>query len=232
MQGLYRQPFAVDDALHVHQTRTVCPRDIFGARRHVVADLVAPHADRDLLLLHGEHAAETAALVHARRLEKLDPFDQRQQVAQLGTIGNVQLAGRTQPHQPHAVTRVMDTHLVVERGVEPFGTHHVVHELADFVDARRQTRPAVGVRHQAGIPFAHETHAAGRRPHHIVVPREELLHAFGQRLRVAFVTRIGHRLPAAGLFERIVDVEPQRPQQPVGGLAHLRIEGVDVTRYE
>ena len=94
MDGADREFVVVDNPLHVHQARRVGARNVFGTRSHVVAHLVAPHADRHGVLLDGEHAAETTAFVAARRLGDVDVPDQREQVAQLRHIGHVQLAGR------------------------------------------------------------------------------------------------------------------------------------------
>lgn len=97
MQGADREFVVVDDALHVHQARTVGAGDVFGARGEVVAYFVASHAGRNSVLLDGKHTAEAAALVDARGFGDFDAFDHREQVAQFRMIGQVQLARRTEP---------------------------------------------------------------------------------------------------------------------------------------
>jgi hypothetical protein len=49
---------------------------------------------------------------------------------------------------------------------------------------------------------------------------------------IFLATAVGHRLPAAGLLERVLDLAPEPLQQLQGRDAHFRGKCVDVTRNE
>ena len=49
---------------------------------------------------------------------------------------------------------------------------------------------------------------------------------------IVLATAVGHRLPAAGLIERILDRAAESLEELQGRDAHLREEGVDVTGDE
>lgn len=117
-------------------------------------------------------------------------------------------------------------------GVQPRRLHHVVQELANFPDARVDARMLPVIIQQPRVTLAHEDHAAGRRAHDIVVCFEQRIHAFRQRFGVFFETRIGHRLTAAGLVQRIVDLAADLAQQLVRRPPHLGIDRIDVTGNE
>lgn len=85
---------------------------------------------------------------------------------------------------------------------------------------------------QARVAFADEDHAAGRGPHDVVIPFEQCIHAFGERLGVALESCIGHRLSAAGLVERVVHVAAHAAEQFAGSASHFGVDGVDVTGDE
>ena len=85
---------------------------------------------------------------------------------------------------------------------------------------------------QPRVALAHEDHAAGRRTHDVIVFFEQRVHAFRQRLGVLFEPRIGHRLTAAGLVQRVFDLAAHLAQQFVRRPAHLGIHRIDVTGNE
>ena len=80
MNNSDRQFLTLDDALHMHQTGTVGPGDIFGPGFHMMPYFITAHTDRDRLLFDGEHTAETATFVHPLRLEHLDTFHQGKEI--------------------------------------------------------------------------------------------------------------------------------------------------------
>ena len=79
------------DAFHVHQAGRVGTSDILGTSGHVALDLVLTHTHRHVWLLHGEHAAEATALVHALRLFDGDALFELQQIDDLVVFRNVTL---------------------------------------------------------------------------------------------------------------------------------------------
>ena len=85
---------------------------------------------------------------------------------------------------------------------------------------------------QPRVALAHEDHAAGRRTHDVIVFFEQRVHAFRQRLGVLFEPRIGHRLTATGLVQRVFDLAADLAQQFVRRPAHLGIHRIDVTGNE
>ena len=79
---------------------------------------------------------------------------------------------------------------------------------------------------------AHVVRAASRRRDDLAVAGEV---AREQRLGVACVAvaaAVGHRLAAAGLVERVVDVAAEALEELERGDSHLGKEGIDVARYE
>ena len=81
----------------------------------------------------------------------------------------------------------------------------------------------------AGIIQFHKGHTTGRGAYNVVVSLEQVLESTGQFRGFAFKARIGHRLAATSLVERIIDIHPQAFQQLVGCHPHLRIDGIDIT---
>ena len=69
MNNSDRQFLTLDDALHMHQTGTVGPGDIFGPGFHMMPYFITAHTDRDRLLFDGEHTAETATFVYMARFK-------------------------------------------------------------------------------------------------------------------------------------------------------------------
>lgn len=144
----------------------------------------------------------------------------------------MEFARRREPHHAHAVAGVVQADAVREAGVEPRGFHHVVEKFADLPDAGVETGMLAVVVEQARVAFADEDHAAGRGSHDVVIPFEQCIHAFGERLGVALESRIGHRLSAAGLVERVVHVAAHAAEQFAGSASHFGVDGVDVTGDE
>lgn len=216
----------------MHQAGGVRSGDVFGAGGRVAGHLCAPHGYRDGILLDGEHAAESAALVAALGLRDLNALDHGEQVAEFRVVGDMEFARRREPHHAHAVAGVVQADAVREAGVEPCGFHHVVEKFADLPDAGVETGMLAVVVEQARVAFADEDHAAGRGPHDVVIPFEQCIHAFGERLGVALESRIGHRLSAAGLVERVVHVAAHAAEQFAGSASHFGVDGVDVTGDE
>ena len=67
---------------------------------------------------------------------------------------------------------------------------------------------------------------------HIIVLFEKRIHALGQRPGILLEARIGHRLAAAGLVERIVHVAPDLAEQFVRRPPHFGIHCIDITGNE
>jgi len=84
MNELHGNADALGAAPLMHQARAVGRDDVFGAGLRMVADLVVAHLGGNDLLEHREGAAEAAALVRARRPNKLDAVNFGKQVDGLG----------------------------------------------------------------------------------------------------------------------------------------------------
>ena len=80
MDKLNGQLLFLGNALHVHQTRRVGTRHIFGSRGDMALHLIDAHAAADGLLLDGKHTAEAATLVGALRLHHLDAIRSRSMI--------------------------------------------------------------------------------------------------------------------------------------------------------
>ena len=78
----------------------------------------------------------------------------------------------------------------------------------------------------------HVVHAAARRADDVLVAGEILNEQTLRRRRLGLAAGVRHRLAAAGLVERIVDLAAEPFQQFERGHAHLGEEGVDVAGDE
>ena len=75
-----RHANAFGTALLVHQARAIGGHDVLGTGPRVIGHLVKAHLRLDDFLEYREGAAESAALVGARRIDELNGFDLGQQV--------------------------------------------------------------------------------------------------------------------------------------------------------
>ncbi len=106
---------------------------------------------------------------------------------------------------------------------------HVVQKFDELIGVGTNLRDFIGLRDR-GQMLAHVMDATRGRPDDVVVAgevaREHALGAGGLGLRAA----VGHRLAAAGLLLRIVDLDAEAFEQFERGDAHLGVERIDKTR--
>jgi hypothetical protein len=78
----------------------------------------------------------------------------------------------------------------------------------------------------------HLLDAASRWPDDVIVFLEVLYKEKFGCCRIYLVPAVGHRLPAAGLIERVTYINPESLQKLQSGYADLREQHIDVAGYE
>ena len=106
----------------------------------------------------------------------------------------------------------------------------IVQILANLVYSTRKALVPLLVMADTGIGFADKRYATCRGAYDIVVLGKQLLHTPCQRLGIALIACITHRLTTTGLLQRIIDIQTERSEQPIGGRPDLGIERIDITR--
>ena len=173
--------------------------------------LVLAHLGRDSRLFHGEHAAEATALVGALRLHDLNAIHQLQQVLDLVELVHVLLAGRTQSQFAHAMTGVVEAHLVREGAQALVHLHHIVQELHHVHDLPGGDALMLPLQ-QARVVDLDKSRTTDGGSHDIVEILEFLFEFLGQGNGLLLESRIGHRLSAARLVQGVFDIKPQMVQ--------------------
>ncbi len=82
------------------------------------------------------------------------------------------------------------------------------------------------------VMMPHHRHAASRRRDDVFVAAEDLDKSLGQRRRVGGAAGVRHRLAAACLLSRKIDLDAQMREQLHGRHTHLRIKLVDIAGDE
>ena len=194
-------------------------------------DLILPHADGDCRLLHGEHAAEAAALVFALGFFHRDTFHELQQVDDFVERGNVLLRGRGEAQLAHAMATVVYAHHVGEPSRHAVHPQHIVQKLYDIHNLLGGDALVLAFQHM-GIIDSHVGRTRGGGGHHIVEVLEQVFKILGQILGHTLEARIGHGLPAACLPLGIGHVESVMLEQFVCSHAGFRIQCVYIAGDE
>lgn len=134
MNGLDGQFLPGNNSVLMHQTRTVCPYDVFSSRIDVTLHLVTPHLPGYGMFLHRKHTAKTATFIRTFWLYNLNTFHQRQQIAKLIIIRYIQLTRRRKMHQADPMTTVLNTYLVRKRSLQGSRLHYIVNKLTNIID--------------------------------------------------------------------------------------------------
>ncbi len=126
----------------------------------------------------------------------------------------------------------MESHLARKVAVHldyPGNVHQVLAELerrrAQVVEVWPPLQPL-------GIVIAHHRHTTSRGRYHMVIFSEDFEKSLCQRPRVFRTARVRHRLAAACLLLGKVDIDAQTSQHSQSRKPDLRVQLVDVTRYE
>jgi hypothetical protein len=196
-------------------------------------DAVVAHLGRDGFVGDAETAAEAATFVGPVDLDQFQPSDLSQQIAGLREVRLVDQFGRPGvAESPDGGATVVQADLVGERRLgEAIDLQVVVQELDEFPRAGTDLADLGRLFDRVEVE-ADVVDAAPGRPD----DRVELLEALDE---VGFggggiflATAVGHRLPAAGLLERILDRAAEPFEEFQGCDAYFREKGVDVTGNE
>ena len=234
MDDLHRQLEAVDHALHMEQAGHVGRGDVLGPVAVEVMDPVEAHLGRDRLVRDAEAAAEAAALVGPVDLDQFEAPDLGQQVTGLREVGLVDPFRR--PGVAEATdggATVVQPHLVRERR-RPGKVRDlqvVVQELDEFSGPGPNLSGTRGLFHGVEVEPNVVDAAPGRSDDHVEILEAADEEVFGGG-GIVLATAVGHRLPAAGLIERILDRATESLEELKGRDAHLGEKRVDVAGNE
>jgi hypothetical protein len=198
----------------------------------MICNFVVAHLGRHRLLEDRECAAETAAFIRPARRHELDPSHLAQQIdrfreerlVDLRCLGGTQLA--------QSAAGIVQTDLVRKlRPGKGIDLEHVMQELNQLIGIAFDLLRLCGLRY--GIQVLAHVVGTTARWSHDVLELLEVLHE--QRLgpgRILLTTAVRHHLPAAGLVERIDDLDAEPLQQLKRCNADRREEGVDIAGNE
>ena len=212
----------------MRQAGVVAGDDDLGAGLGDVCRLVSAHGDGHVGVLHGEGAAEAAALVRSGELDEVDALDGPEKLQ------------RPVPHpqQPERVAGRVVGHAVREPRPDVRDAEDVDEELGELVDSRRDLLDLARQALVASAPGDHRVLVADRadaRPrrgdHRVVVP-EHVDEATHERDGLTGIPRVRQHLAAAGLRGRELDSAPEPLEQAHRRLRRLRPHRVVEARGE
>ena len=199
-----------------------------------VVDAIVAHLGRDRLVGDAESPAEAAALIGPIDLDQLEPPYRAQHLPCLREVRLGDAFGRPRVAKtPDGGATVVQPHLVREA----WRPGEVCHLQVVMKELDQLPRPAADLPNLRRLldrveMTADVMNATGRRPD----DRVEVLEAADEVCLggggLFLAAAVGHRLPAASLFERVLDRATEPFEEFQRRYAHFREEGVDVAGYE
>ena len=203
MNEFYRIFPASGYALHMHKTRAVRSGYIFSTCVDMTLKLILSHPYGHLLLLHGEHASEAAALVRTLRFLYRDALNQFQKGLYLGIGFLIPLARSGKSKLTDSMTGIMNAYYMRKLSRNILDFQDIVKELHYIHNLSRRCALMLSMK-KFRVVDAHECRARRRWTDDIIIIHEYLLEMFRMGDSHILKSAVRLQLAASSLLQRIV----------------------------
>jgi hypothetical protein len=173
-----------------------------------------------------------AAVRVEQRVAVFDAVERLQQLPRLVELRTNQLTVSRQTQLAQSMTALMQPNAMRIFPRYSIDLEHVGKELTKLVSPRPYSVEFDGVAQNLLVMMTDHRNAASRRANHVIVGSENPQEPLDQRLGFGVEAGIGHRLAAASLLYRKLDLDAEVFEHVNGRQPNLGIKLVDVTRNE